>query len=162
MKFISGFLFTVALFLFVACRSPKDQSPVFDYEHDLTGSQVDSFERLFALHEERTTNQLALVTTPDFGADSNIDSFSIKFGNMHGIGQKGKNNGVLICFSHAKHEVRISTGYGIENILKDDMAKKIIDSLMIPEFREGRDFEGLSKGFTAITMFLERPENRIK
>ena len=162
MKIISSFLFAIAIFLFVACRSPKDQSPVFDLEHDLTTEQIDSFEHLFAIHKERTGNELALVTTPDYKPEKNIEKFSLRFANEHGIGEKEKNNGLLVCFSRAKHQVRISTGYGLENILTDDKAQKIIDSIMIPEFREDRTFEGLAKGFTAITEFLERPENKLK
>ena len=56
----------------------------------------------------------------------------------------------------------ISTGYGTEKMLKDEIAKKIIDSLMIPNFKQAKTFEGLWEGSKAIITFLEKPENKIK
>ena len=74
-------------------------------------------------HEKITTNEIALVTTPDYGTDSTLERFALNFGNKYGIGKKEKNNGVLIVFTNAIRQTRISTGYGTEKVLKDEIAK---------------------------------------
>jgi len=134
---------------------------VLDNEHVLTPGQVNSLDSLYKAHEKITTNEIALVTTPDFGSDTSIVSFATSLANKYGVGKKEKNNGVVIVFSQAKRQTRISTGYGTEKVLKDEYAKKIIDSLMIPAFKQGGIFKGLWEGSKAIVTFLEKPENKI-
>ncbi len=134
---------------------------VLDNEQILTATQVDSLNSLFKNHETETTNQIVLVTTADYGKYDNIIEFATEFGNLHGIGHRNKDNGVVIVFSQAKREVRIATGYGTENFLRDELAKRIIDEFMIPKFRENDYFGGLYAGSREIVEFLERPENRM-
>lgn len=59
-------------------------------------------------------------------------------------------------------ETRISIGYGTEKILQDEIAKDILDSLMIPKFKQDPYFEGIYAGTKAVVDFLEKPENKIK
>lgn len=152
------------LLLLVSGYSAKaqktDNSFVFDYEYVLSDKEETSLDSIFKLHETKTTNQIALVTTPDYGKESNMLHFAVEFGNSHGVGVKGKDNGVVIVFSNTLKETRIGTGLGTERVLKDEIAKSIIDSIMIPKFRKGQMFEGLFKGSEAIIEFLERPPAR--
>ena len=158
--------FTLLVVLFVSfafsCRQNEKNIWVLDSEHDLTQYQISRIDSLFKSHEKKTTNEIALVTTRDYQPDSSILFFAVNFGRKYGVGKKDKDNGVVIAFSATQHQTMISTGYGTEKILKDEIAKKIIDSLMIPCFKEGRIFDGLWDGSTAIVNFLERPENKIK
>ena len=140
----------------------KFQSFVFDNENILTETQILKFDSLFRKHEKKTTNEIVLVTTQDYGQDENILHFSVNFANRLGVGKAGKNNGVVIVMNSAKREVRISTGYGTENVLTDAIAQKIVDSIMVPRFKEGKLYEGLFAGSKAVVDFLERPENVVK
>ncbi len=135
---------------------------VYDNEHILTKEQSSQFEKLFSDHEKKTTNEIVLVTTPSYDPDTSIESYSLRFLREHGVGKPKINNGLVIVFSQVYRKVRIETGYGTENVLKDEMAKKIIDSLMIPRFKDGNFFEGLLGGSNAIVNFLSGPENKIK
>lgn len=150
------------LILTLSCTSNQKHILVLDNEHDLTEVQIDKLDSLFKSHEKKTSNEIALVTTNDYGTDTSILFFAVNFGRKYGIGKKGKDNGVVIAFSSSKRAAMISTGYGIEKILKDEIAKKIIDSLMVPLFKEGKIFDGIWKGSKAIVDFLEKPENEIK
>ena len=67
-----------------------------------------------------------------------------------GIGKKGKNTGVLITFALASRQVYINTGSGIEGVLPDATCKKIIDSDMIPYFKQADYGGGLCAGATSI------------
>jgi uncharacterized protein len=159
-------LIIYSVFLVVAGCSTKaqqsDRSYVFDYENILTDQEEKSLDSIYKLHDAKTTNQIALVTTPDYDGESNMLGFAVKFGNVHGVGVKGKDNGVVIVFSNTLHETRINNGYGTEKVLKDEIAKSFIDSIMIPEFKKGNMFDGLFAGSQAVIEFLERPGNEIK
>lgn len=156
-----GFFILTIFFLSFSCNSTKKNIWVLDYEHYLTEVQINKLDSLYKSHAKKTTNEIALVTTPDYGTDTTILLFAVNFGRKHGIGKKDKNNGVVIAFCGAKHQTSIATGYGTEKILKDEIAKKIIDSLMIPNFKQGKIFDGLWEGSKAIVEFLEKPENKI-
>ena len=161
---VTSFLFSICIFwvFLISCSAKKNIPRVYDYEGDLTKEQILKFDSLFQDHERKTTNEIVLVTTPDYGDDSNIVSYAINFSNQHGIGKKSINNGVTLVFCRSKHETSIATGYGTEKILKDEIAKRIIDSIMIPEFKKASYYKGLWNGSKAIIEFLERPENKIK
>ncbi|MCH8317440.1 MAG: TPM domain-containing protein [Bacteroidetes bacterium] len=152
------------LFLILGCSSTSTREIVFvfDNEQILTEEQETIFTKLFQKHEKETTNEIVLVTTPDWGEAENALLFAVDFGNKLGIGKKEKDNGVVIVFSKQQRETRISTGYGTENVLKDEIAKRFIDSLMIPRFKEGKFFDGLYDGSKAIVDFLEQSGNEIK
>lgn len=130
-------------------------------EHDLGSTQMTQLDSLYENHEEKTSNQIALITTPGFYPDSNIFDYSVHKLRELGLGRRGINNGLLIVFSRTKRQVRIGTGYGTEKVLKDEIAKRIIDSLMIPSFKADSIYKGLWLGSKAIVDFLERPENRM-
>ncbi len=160
------YLLLALICIVVACK-PKNKTAVrniwvLDTEHILTEKQVASLDSLYKAHEKITSNEIGLVTTPDYGVDTSILSFAINLGKLHGIGKKETNNGVIIAFSQANRGVAIATGYGTEKILTDETAKKIIDSLMTPQFRDAKYFEGIWLGSKAIVEFLEKPENRIR
>jgi len=142
-------------------KKTKEVSFVFDNEHVLSALQTKQLDSLFRDHEKRTTNEIVLVTTPDYGSDSDMINFALNFGNKLGVGKKNLNNGAVIAFSKAKRETKISTGYGTEKVLTDVIAKKIIDSIMIPQFKKDKIFEGLWSGSSAIVDFLNKPENKI-
>ncbi len=66
--------------------------------------------------------------------------------NEWGIGKAEKNNGLLILFSKSLGEIQISTGTGTEKILTDKICKKVIDQIIIPEFKKGEFHNGIKKG----------------
>ncbi|NVJ47842.1 MAG: TPM domain-containing protein [Cytophagia bacterium] len=151
------------LILTFNCASQKEAKIfVMDNEKVLTYEQAESLNNLVLNHEEKTTNEIAIITTPDWENHESALLFAVALSNKLGVGKEGKDNGVLIVFSKAMRETRINTGYGTEKVLTDEIAKKIIDSLMIPKFREELYYEGIYAGTKAVIDFLELPENIIK
>jgi uncharacterized protein len=146
----------------ISCNQKQERIWVLDNEHDLTDAQVSRLDSLYKAHERKTGNEIALVTTPDYFPDTDIISYSTTVFRKYGFGKKDRNNGVVIVYSNGQHEVRIATGSGTERVLKDHIAKGMIDNIMIPSFKDERIFDGLWNGSMAITAFLERPENKIK
>lgn len=155
----------LSLITLFSCNSNKTEklpSFVFDNEKILNENQIKELNDLYENHEKRTSNEIVLVTTDNYGEEENLLLFTVQFGNMLQIGKKDRNNGVVIGYSNKNKEIRISTGYGTEKVLKDEIVKKIIDSLMIPKFKEQNHFEGILVGSKEIIELLEKPENKIR
>ena len=113
-------------------------------------------ERLAAL-EARTTDQLVVVTMPSLGGRT-IEAFGMALGNHWGIGQRGKDNGVLLIVVPAERKVRIEVGYGLEQILTNARASAIIHADLIPQFRQSRWYEGVRAGTRSIIATLVERE----
>ncbi len=76
-------------------------------------------------------------------------------GQKWGIGQGGEDNGIVITLAKDDRKVDINTGYGIEYRVTDLMAERIINRIMIPEFKTGNYYSGLDKGSDAIFAALK-------
>jgi uncharacterized protein len=159
---MSRLILCLSLVFFKSCSfDDTKKSFVFDNENIFTAEQKIQFDSLFRGHEKRTSNEIVIVTTPNYSPDTNIVFYSVNFLRNHGVGKKDLNNGAVIVFSAANREVRISTGYGTEKVLDDVTAKKIIDSVMVPSFKKSNYFDGLWYGSKSIVHYLELPENKI-
>ena len=105
-------------------------------------------------HEVRTTNQIVLLTMSSLEGES-IEDFANKVFIEWKIGQKGKDNGILIVVVPDERKMRIEVGYGLEGTLTDLSAGRIISNLMAPRFREG-DFDGgITDGTLAVISILD-------
>lgn len=102
--------------------------------------------------ERQNGDEIAVVTVPETAPASSPKAFTTMLFKYWGIGKKGKNNGVLFLVSKSDHRVEIETGYGIERILPNTRVSNIIDSQIIPHFKQG-DFDG---GILAGTQALVR------
>ncbi len=105
-------------------------------------------------HELRTTNQVVILTIPALGGES-IEEYANRVFNEWKLGQQGKDNGVLIIVVPEERRMRIEVGYGLEGILTDLTASRIIQFIMTPKFRDG-DYEGgIVDGTLAVIDILE-------
>jgi uncharacterized protein len=134
---------------------------VHDNELVLRSSEVFQLDSLFRIHERNTGNEILLVTSEDMDNEDQALHFAVSYGERIGVGKKDRDNGVVIAFSKARREVIIATGYGTERVLHDSICKRIIDTRMLPHFKEDQHFDGLWEGSLALVEFLERTENVI-
>ena len=81
---------------------------------------------------------------------NNFDALTLKLANAWGVGQKDKNNGILIGISAGYKKMRIQNGRGIEKILSDSVTRVIVDSSFIPLFKKDHYFNGTLVGINAI------------
>ena len=129
---------------------PKPIGYVNDFEDILTKEQEKELTLIIKKHENETTDQIAIVTLISFEPYENIYEYSLYLANYWGVGQKKKNNGILIALGKGLRKIRIQNGFGIEKRLTDSETKKIIDEIMIPEFKDDNFYLGLKKGLEAI------------
>ena len=99
--------------------------------------------------EAATSDQLVVVTVPSLGSET-IEALGLRLGNGWGIGQKEKNNGVLLIVAPAERKVRIEVGTGLEPVLTNSASAEIIDQVILPHFRRGNLEEGVVAGTEAI------------
>ena len=114
-------------------------------------------ERLVATskaHEDRTTNQVVVLTVPSIGGES-IEEYANRVFNTWKLGQQGKDNGVLVLVVPNDRKMRIEVGYGLEGTLPDVDAARMIRNRITPRFKAG-DFDGgVTDGMDAIVAQLE-------
>jgi len=110
-------------------------------------------QKLEAL-EQRTTDQLVVVTLESLGGCS-IEQVGLLLGKGWGVGQKDKNNGVLLIAAPQERKVRIEVGLGLERRLTNEKAAGIINQDILPRFREGEMQQGIVKGVDAILAVLD-------
>jgi len=106
-----------------------------------------------AAHEHTTTNQVVVVTLKTLGGHD-IADYGYQLGRHWGIGQKGKNNGVLLIIAPAERKLRIEVGYGLEGVLTDAISRDIIERVIKPPFRQQNYDQGVRAGVTAILAAL--------
>ncbi|UAY50898.1 TPM domain-containing protein [Ferruginibacter albus] len=122
-----------------------------DYEHIFTAAQIDTLDYLLSIFNSETSNEVAIVTIDsNWSTKEKFDSLIIAIHNYWRVGEKTKNNGILIGISVKLRSIRISNGYGIEKKLSNSETKKIIDNVIIPYFKESNYFEGVRQGLLTI------------
>lgn len=101
-------------------------------------------------------NEIAVVTVPETSPSATPKDFATDLFNYWGIGEKGKDNGVLVLISKGDRRVEIETGYGVENILPDALVGNIISQKITPQFKRGDFNKGTLAGTQALGAVLER------
>jgi uncharacterized protein len=103
--------------------------------------------------EAKTTDQLVVVTLKSLQGTS-IEDFGVQLGRAWRIGQRDKNNGVLLIVAPSERKVRIEVGYGLEGTLTDAVSKLIIENAIIPRFRANDVPGGVTRGVDDIISVL--------
>jgi uncharacterized protein len=118
-----------------------------DYAGILTAQQTGYLERKLVAFNDTTSTQILLVITPSLNGLTK-EEFADRLAEKWGVGQKGKNNGMVILIkpktASEKGEVRISVGYGLEGAVPDAIGKRIVENEMIPRFKENDYFTGIN------------------
>ncbi len=119
----------------------------------LSAPERQRLTRLLEEHEAQTTNQVVIVTLESLQGYV-IEAFGYQLGRHWGIGQKGKDNGVLLIVASTERKVRIEVGYGLEGTLTDALSRDIIDTRILPAFRSNNYERGIARGTTGILAVL--------
>jgi uncharacterized protein len=139
---------------------PVPQRLVNDFAHLLNQEEANTLERKLVAFNDSTSTQIAIVIVPTLSGYDKAD-YAQRLGEKWGIGQKGKNNGVLILVkpktADSNGEVFIAQGYGLEGIIPDITCGEIVDNDILPAFRKGDYFGGLSNA-TGTIISLARGE----
>lgn len=135
----------------------KPDGFVNDFAGVVPAQQREALEQRVRLLQQKTGAELALVTVPSLEGGE-IDDFTQKLFHRWGVGQKGRNNGAMLLVAIGDRRMRIEVGYGLEPILPDALAGRIINEDLRPLFRENRYADGLGRAVERIAGIVERGE----
>ena len=117
-----------------ALEVPPLRGRINDYAALLSPDKTRELETRLAQFEKETGHQIALLTIPTLEGDS-IEDFSIRVAESWKVGQKGFDNGAILIVAAKDRRLRIEVGYGLEGVLPDAIASRIIREVIVPEFR---------------------------
>ena len=136
----------------------KEQEAVFptpigyvnDFEGVYTPEQIEELEKLIVDFENETTNEIAIITIDNIGNYTDFAQYTLDLSSKWGIGKTDKNNGLSIVFSKTLRKIRINTGIGTQEVISDKFCLKLINDYLVPDFREGKYFEGTKTALLAL------------
>lgn len=130
---------------------PRPDPPrlVNDFAGMMTPTQQDELEQKLEDIARNTSTQITIITINSLG-DYETAQYVTELGTRWGIGQKGKDNGVIIFAAKDDHKLNISPGYGLEGALPDITCSHIIQNEMTPDFKQDNYFLGFSKAADAV------------
>jgi uncharacterized membrane protein YgcG len=133
---------------------PTLTARVTDLTGTLSSSQRSALEAELQAIEARSTNQIAVLMLPTTKPET-IEQYSIRVVEAWKLGQKGKDNGLLILVAKDDRKVRIEVGYGLEGVIPDAVARQVIDGLITPRFKQGDFAGGLTAGIQQLAFLIE-------
>src|SRR6185295_765837 len=155
-------LFSAALLVFSllsgAARADVPVPPVKARVTDLTGTlsaqQKSELEARVAAYESRRGSQLAVLMLPSTKPEE-IEQYSIRVAEAWKIGRKGVDDGLLLVIAKNDRRLRIEVGYGLEGVIPDAMARRVIDERITPRFRDGDFYGGVRDGVDQLIKLAE-------
>jgi len=159
-KHIKLFLILISLFFFCGSASaersfPKPKGPVNDFANVISAAHEQQIQSITRELYQKTRIPVVIVTMPDI-TGYEYNEYANRLYEEWGIGEKGKDEGVLIFVTVKARKMRIETGYGMEGILPDGLCGEIRDQYMVPFLKEDKYGEGLLNGTIAVSQVIAR------
>jgi uncharacterized protein len=115
---------------------------VNDFAGILAPQEKTALESKLGGFKAQTSNEISVVTVPNLGGDT-VENYAVELFHEWAIGEKGKDNGILLLFAMEEHDIRIEVGYGLEGALTDAQSSWIINNTIIPAFKDGKYYAGI-------------------
>ena len=132
-----------------------------NYVTDLTGTldpqEKTSLENKLKNFEETKGSQIIVLLIPSTYPEE-IEQFGIRVADTLKIGREGIDDGVIVIVAKEDRKVRLEVGYGLEGVIPDAYAKRIIERIIIPDFRDGSYYSGINNGVDALITLIEGEE----
>lgn len=153
-KIFYAFIFSTLSFFSIAKEVPSQPNPprlVNDYANVLGAQQVQYLETKLRNYNDTTSTQIVVVIENSLEDDDLFD-YTMRLSQAWGIGQKGKNNGLLIYVAIQDRKIRINVGYGLEATVTDAQSKRIIENIIKPAFKQQDYFTGIEQATNQIML----------
>ena len=145
----------VAAMVVSAVQLPaRPEGRVNDLAGVMSAAARQQVETALAAAEARTSNQIVVVTLPSLEGED-IADVGYRIGRTWGIGQQGRDNGVVLVVAVAERKLRIEVGKGLEGALTDLESRVIIDEVIRPELVAGRYDSAIARGTQAIVQAVD-------
>ncbi len=140
---------------------PKLTGRVVDEAHLLQPDQIAALDAKLAALETQSQRQFVIATIPSLEGYE-IEDYGYRLGRAWGIGDKQRNDGVLLIVAPTEHKVRIEVGYGLEGILTDALTSVIIQREVVPRFKANDYPGGIMAATDQLIAQLQLPEDEAR
>ena len=163
-KLILRIIVVIAIFTVIvsnnvkAVVNPKQEFYVNDYANILSSETEKYIIEKNIILEKKSGVQIVVVTVPSLEGNS-LEEYATTLFRSFGIGDKNKNNGILMLLALEEREFRIEVGYGLEGVLPDAKTGRIQDEYIIPYLKNNNWNDGIKNGFNAILSEVTKEYN---
>lgn len=134
-------------------RVPELRARVTDLTQTLSFDQQKTLESRLASFEQAKGSQVAVLIVPTTEPET-IEQYAIRVAESWKLGRKGVDDGVLLLVAKNDRTLRIEVGYGLEGTIPDAAASRIINEIIVPEFKAGQFAQGIQNGVEAIIKLI--------
>ncbi len=128
---------------------PELSRRVTDLTGTLSAEQVAALENKLAAFETQKGSQIAVLILPTIGS-KDIAEFGIEVADLWKVGRKGVDDGVILIVAKDDHKLRLEVGYGLEGVIPDAVAKRVISETITPHFKNGDYAGGIDAGISQL------------
>lgn len=135
---------------------PKPIGSINDFEGLYEDTEELVLDSIISIFKKETGIEIAVVTLDTiYSTVENFDELTLRIARQWGVGEKDKNNGILIGISRGYRKMRIQNARGIVKLISDTETKVIVDHYFIPYFKNGQFYDGTLTGLTELMKLLK-------
>lgn len=138
-----------------AAYPPRPDGPVLDAAEIIPDDQEGALVQRLNAYNQQTGRAIMVVTVPSLESED-VASYANALGHTWGVGGKESDQGLILLIAPTERKLRIEVGYGLESVMPDVLAARIIRETISPRFKAGDIPGGISAGLDAITAQLDR------
>jgi uncharacterized protein len=150
-------LFVSQIIVARAAGFPTPVGHVNDFANILSSETKQNLEQQLTRLEKDSSTEISVVTVETLG-ETTVEDYAVRLFENWQIGKKGKDNGILFLVAPYERETKIEVGYGLEPVLTDAQAGRILDSYVVPAFRDGDYNKGVNDGVSALIKIVHGEE----
>ena len=166
MRLNAGFAFACALLcggiglvaplraLYAQVQVPPLQGRITDLTHTLSAEQAATLEQKLQAFEAKKGSQIAVLIVPTTEPED-IAAFGIRVAEAWKLGRKGVDDGAILIVAKDDHRMRIEVGYGLEGVMPDAIARRIVANTMAPHFKQGDYYGGIDAGVDQMIRIID-------
>jgi uncharacterized protein len=133
---------------------PLLRQHVTDLTGTLTAAQVSELEASLVALEQRKGSQMAVLMVPTTGEQA-IETYSLAVVEKNKTGRAKVDDGLLLLIAKDDRKARIEVGYGLEGVVTDALASRVIREYLAPRFRQGDYFGGIRDASATLTKLVD-------
>ena len=133
---------------------PSLSGHVVDLTGTLDATQSRQLETRLVQFEVKQGVQIAVLLVPTTKPET-IEQYGIRVVELWKLGRKGLDDGVLLLIAKDDHALRVEVGYGLEGVLPDAVAKRIIAEVVTPRFKRAEYYTGIAAGIEQLVAIIE-------
>jgi uncharacterized protein len=156
-------IYLFLVLLIGACQTKPESASLFfvvDEASILSAEEKQKLSDELSELEQSIGSQMAILIITSLNGET-INDYSIRKATEWGLGRKDYNDGILIMMAVADQQLRIEVGTGLEPIIKDEIAARIIREDMAPEFRKENYYQGFHAAVTNMKVLIRNNKHLI-